>query len=249
MDIALPIGYWITFFFYASACCLCVLRNKMLENVSALMGLITNAGCLVIIVAWSGQAPVFYLFESLMLASFVLAGVGVLCARQEEQLPDVRLWVWLEVLLLVGIAACLDKKPSPHLYDHNDLYILLFHVIRVAVISLTLFSSALYVQSRFDSRKGNSISYHRAHQGRNFLMLGALLFLTAEYIGILWCLRGWGDFWQWGAGFFQSTLVVVFFMMAVHVPGSNHRPGAWRPRLGAMSGFLVFTLSVIRSMF
>jgi hypothetical protein len=249
MKAALVIGYWVTCFFYVLAFCFSVLRKEKPENFSALTGVIANAVCLVLIVAWSGQAPAFQLFESLMLAAFILAGVGFFYSKQEEHLPDVRFWVWLEVLLLMGIAAFLDKKPSPYLYDHNYLYIILFHIIRIAVVSLTLFSSALYIQSRFDIRKGNGIANQRAHQGRNFLVLGALLFLTAEYIGIHWCLRGWGDFWQWGAGFLQSTLIIVFFMIAIHVPGSNYRPGNWRPRLGVLSGFLVFIFSAIRSMF
>ena len=164
-------------------------------------------------------------------------------------MPDVRFWVWLEVLLLFGVAGFTDKTPPPYIYDHGYLYILLFHLIRVVVVSLTLFASALYLQSRFDIRKGNSASFHRAYQGRNFLILSAVLFLTAEYVGIHWCLNGWGDFWQWGGGFLQSTLIIVFFMLAVHVPGSNHRPGNWRPRLGLLSGFLVLGLSILRSMF
>ena len=249
MKTALVSGYLATFFFYSLAFCFSVLRKQKPENLAALAGLIANTVSLILIVAWSGQAPAFHLFESLMLAAFILAGVGISCSKQEEHLTDVRFWVWLEVLLLLGIAAFFDKTPSPYIYDHNYLYILLFHVIRIAVVSLTLFSSALYLQSRFDIRKSHSVSYQRAYQGRNFLILGALLFLTAEYVGIHWCLRGWGDIWQWSGGFFQSTLIVVFFMLAVHVPGSNHRPGNWRPRLGLLTGFLVLGLTVLRSIF
>ncbi len=249
METALVIGYWVTFCFYLLAFCFCVLKERKFENFTAWAGFITNIASLILIVAWSGQAPAFNLFESMIFAACILAGIGVLCSKQEAHLPDVRFWVWLEVLLMLGIAAFFEKKPSHYLYDHNYIYILLFHVMRIAVISLTLFSSALYIQSRFDIRKSNSIAYQRAYQGRNFLILGALLFLTAEYVGIHWCLRGWGDFWQWSAGFFQSTLIVLFFMIAVHVPGSNYRSGNWRPRLGILSGFLVLTFTAIRSMF
>lgn len=249
MKVGMAVAFWTAFFFYGSAFCFRLLKKRKVENFSALTGLFANAVGLILIIAYSGQAPAFHPFESLILASLILAGIGILCSRQEEHLPDVRIWVWLEVLLLLGIAAFCSKTPSPYIYDHNFLYILLFHVIRIAVVSLTLFSSALYIQSRFDSREGNAVALHRAHQGRNFLILGAIFFLIAEYIGIHWCLRGWGDFWQWGAGFFQSTLIIVFFMIAVHVPGSNYRPGNWRPRLGLLSGFLVLTLSAIRSMY
>ena len=249
MKAALLGAYWMTFFCYACALGFNIFRKKRIENFWAWAGLTVNAVGLIINTILSGQAPAFHVFETLLFAAFLLTGVEILCSRHEETFPDVRFWVWLEVMILLGIAVFAHKSPSPYLYDHNYLYILLFHVIRTAVLSLTLFSSALYLQARFDIQKGNSASFHRAHQGRNFLLLGAVLFLVAEYVGIHWCLNGWGDFWQWGAGFLQSTLVIVFFMLAVHVPGSNHRPGNWRPRLGLLSGFLVLGLSLLRSAF
>jgi len=247
MKDALAFTYWVSFFFYALAFCFCAMRKKNAENLTALTGLLANIAGLVVIVLWSRHTPAFRLFESLMLAAVILAGIGFLFSRQEKKVPDVRFWVWLEILLIMALIAFAEKAPSPFGYDYNAFYILLFHALRVVVVPLTLFSSALYIQSRFDMREGNAVALNRAHQGRNFLLLGAMLFLTAEYIGIHWCLRGWGDFWQWGAGFFQSTLIVVFFMLAVHVPGSNHRPGNWRPRLGMLCGFLVLALTAIRS--
>jgi hypothetical protein len=249
MKTPLIYAYWAAFIFYALAFCFNALRHKKIENLMGLAGLTANTACLVILIMWSRHAPAFRPFEALMLAAFILAGIVFLFTMQEEKLPNVRFWVWLEILLIMGISVFPEKAPSPFGYDYNDLLILLFHALRVVVVSLTLFSSAFYIQSRFDSQGKNAAALHRAHQGRNFLILGAILFLTAEYIGIHWCLRGWGDFWQWSAGFFQSTLIVVFFMVAVHVPGSNHRPGNWRPRLGMLSGFLVLILTALRSMF
>lgn len=249
MKAALIGAFWVTFFCYACALGFNIFRRKKAENLLAWVGLAVNAAGLIINTILSGQAPAFLMFEILLLAGFILAGLGISCSSQEETLPDVRFWVWLEVLLLFGIAGFADKAPPPFIYDHNYILILLFHIIRVVVVSLTLFASALYLQSRFDIRKGNAVSFNRAYQGRNFLLLSAVLFLTAEYLGIHWCLHGWGDFWQWGGGFLQSTLIIVFFMLAVHVPGSNHRPGNWRPRLGLLSGFLVVGLSLVRSMF
>ncbi|MBN1930252.1 MAG: hypothetical protein JW786_01410 [Desulfobacterales bacterium] len=249
MKPALVITYWMSFFFYAAAFGFSLLRKKKAENSAAFLGSIVNAIGLAILSMWSGQAPVFQLYESLIFSALILFGVGICCSKQEEKFPNVRIWIWLEILLLLGIAGFAQKAPSIYLYDHNYHLILLFQILRIAVVPLTLFSSALYIQSRFDIREGNTSAMHRAHQGRNFLIISSMLFLTAEYIGIHWCLRGWGDFWQWSAGFFQSTLIVLFFMLAIHIPGSNHRPGNWRPRIGILSGFLILFLTVIRSVF
>jgi len=247
MKNTLILFYAITFLFYFLTFGFCILRKKILENLMALIGLIANVICMVVLMVWSGHAPVYRLFESLMLGALILSVLGFLFSRQEGKIPDLRFWVWLEILLIMGIAAFARKEPNPFGYDYDDLYIIMFHALRIAVVSLTLFSSALYIQSRFDSRNSNSLAFYRAHLGRNFLILGAALFFIAEYVGIHWCLRGWGDFWQWGAGFFQSTLIVMYFMLAVHIPGSNHRPGSWRPRLGIVSGFLILALMAIRS--
>jgi ABC-type transport system involved in cytochrome c biogenesis permease subunit len=247
MKSALPVVFWITFLFYSLTFIFTLLRKKKAEAISSAAGLISNISGLIMLVLLSGHAPVFRLFESFMLGAFFLAIMGVLFTSQEKKLPDVRFWVWLEMMLLMGITALANKEPAPFAYDYNDLYIVFFHFLRIAVVAITLFSSALYIQSRFDNKRGDSIAVYRAHQGRNFLILGALLFLTAEYVGIRWCLRGWGDFWQWGPGFFQSTIIVLLFMLAVHVPGSNHGQGKWRPRLGIICGFLILGLIAYRS--
>ncbi|SPD75500.1 membrane hypothetical protein [uncultured Desulfobacterium sp.] len=247
MKSPLAIIFWVTFLFYAFTFLFTLLRKRRAESLGAIAGLIANIAGLFILVTISRHAPVFRLFESLMLGSALLAIIGLLFSSQEEKLPDVRFWVWLEMLLIMALAAFSVKEPSFFGYDYNDPTIVLFHGLRVAVISITLFASALYIQSRLDIKRGNSIAINRAHQGRNFLLLGAMLFLTAEYTGIRWCLRGWGDFWQWGPGFFQSTIIVLLFMLAVHVPGSNHRQGNWRPRLGIISGFLILALIAYRS--
>ncbi len=145
METALVASYWATFFFYALACCFNIIRQQVLEDLSAWAGLIVNIASLILIVAWSGQAPAFDLFESMIFAACMLAGIGILCSKQEEHLPDVRSWVWLEVLLLLGVSVFLEKKPSLYLYDHNYTYILLFHLMRFSVIFLNLFFSALYI--------------------------------------------------------------------------------------------------------
>jgi hypothetical protein len=235
------------FLFYASAFALRLLDFRRAEHLVGLLALVANAACLTLLTVSSGNFPVFELFESFLLATFVLGLLGLFCARPENRIPDTRTWVWLEILLLLFIILFSAKNASPPVYDHNDLYIVLFHGLRIITLSVMLFSSALYIQVRVERKRGVSAN-KTSHKGRNFLVLGAVLFLAAEYVGIIWCQNGWGDFWHWSAGFFQSTLIVLYLMLVFHVPGKNYRAEGIRSLLGGTSGFFVLGMILIRSM-
>lgn len=240
--------YFTTFSFYALAFVFCLLRWIKAERCFALTGLGANAAFLVLIHRVSGHFPVFNVFESFLLATFILTCLGQFWNKAGHTLPDVRTWVYTEILILLAITLLFPKTPSPYLYDHDDLYIILFHGLRVVAMSVMLFSSAQYIQYRREGKRGEPGNDH-GRLGRNFLLLSATLFLTAEYVGIIWCQRGWGHFWMWNEGFFQSTLIVLYLMLAFHLPGRGRRAeGIWS-LLGSMSGFVMLGVMIIRSIY
>ncbi len=243
----LVFSYWTTFFCYASVFALRLLELRRAENWFGFLALIANAACLTFLTVSGGNLPVFELFESFLLATFVLGLLGLFLAEPEGRIPDTRTWVWLEILLLLFIILFSEKSASPPVYDHNDLYIVLFHGLRIITLSVMLFSSALFIQVGVERKRGGSAN-GTFHKARNFLVLGAVLFLAAEYVGILWSQNGWGDFWHWNAGFFQSTLIVLYFMLVFHVPGKNVRAVAVRSLLGGLSGLFVLGMILIRSL-
>lgn len=137
------------------------------------------------------------------------------------------------------------KKNSPP-HDHTLIHIPLFHLFRIVALAFMLFSSAFFI--RFHVAETNPKQEHlHKHQGRNYLMLGAVFFLMGEYVGILWCQAGWGDFWRWSEGFFQSTFIVLYFMLALHIPVKGRRSEAIKSLVGATSGFIMLILMIIRS--
>jgi hypothetical protein len=85
-----------------------------------------------------------------------------------------------------------------------------------------------------------------SHQGRNYLVLGAVFFLSAEYVGIIWCQNGWGDFWMWSQNFLQSTLIVLYLMLALHIPGKSRKSEHIRSVIGGLSGYFMLTLTLLR---
>ena len=86
-------------------------------------------------------------------------------------------------------------------------------------------------------------------QGRNYLLLSAVMFLLGEYVGIIWCQMGWGDFWSWSQAFFQSTFIVLYLMLAFHIPGKGRFSEDIRSAVGGMTGIVVLTLTILRSFY
>ncbi len=240
-------SYLTAFLSYAAAFALRLLDLRRAEHRVGLLALVASAACLTLLTVSSGNLPVFESFESFLLSAFALGLLGLFRAGPENRIPDTRTWVWLEILILMSITLFCAKSPSPAVYDHNDLFIVLFHGLRIITLSVMLFSSALFIHARVERKRGAPAN-GTFHKGRNFLVLGAVLFLAAEYVGIIWSQNGWGDFWHWNAGFFQSTLIVLYLMLVFHVPGKNHRAEGIRSLLGCMSGFFVLGMILIRSM-
>lgn len=238
--------YTITFLLYI-ACFLCrLLKWRYAEQPIALTALVANVCTLTFATITFKHLPLFSLFESLVLAAFILGLLGIVFTKPEEQVPDVRMWVWSEIILLLGITLFFEKAPARY-YDHNYLFNCLFHGLRVVALGVTLFSSAYYLQY-WVNQKRNMPAGYLSHQGRNFLLLGSIFFLTAEYMGIIWCQNGWGDFWMWSAGFLQSTFIVLYFMLAFHIPGRSAQSERIRSLIGGMTAFVMLGLIMVRGL-
>lgn len=195
----------------------------------------------------SGNLPLFNIFESFLFMAFLLTGMGFpLIFRGESRWT--RRWVWIEIIILFIIMLFFPKEASLPVYDHGYSYIVLFHGFRCIALALMLFAAAWFIQfiiqREMDERTGML-----AHQGRNYLVLSAVFYLMGEYVGIIWCQKGWGDFWMWNQTFFQSTLVVLYLMLAFHIPGKGRKAEDVRCVIGGFSGFFTLILSVVRSMY
>ncbi|MDB9822984.1 hypothetical protein OAC89_04710 [Deltaproteobacteria bacterium] len=198
------------------------------------------------IILQSGHLPVFNIFESFLLITFIMGGVGLFSINAGVYLGNVRLWVWLEILVLLGITLFFPKQPSTSQYNHSYIYIILFHLFRHVALALMLYSTAYFVQFIIQKESDDKVRY-LFHQGRNFLILSAVIFFMAEYVGIIWCLKGWGDFWSWSQNFLQSTMIVLYLMLAFHIPTLGRRSIVVKSMVGGLSGFVMLTLVIIRS--
>jgi hypothetical protein len=140
------------------------------------------------------------------------------------------------------------KEASVRVYDHGYVYIVMFHAFRYIALALMLLATAWFIQFII-RREMDERTSMLAHYGRNYLLLAAVFYLMGEYIGIIWCQKGWGDFWMWSKTFFQSTFVVLYLMLAFHIPGKGRKAEDIRCVIGGLSGLFFLTLTIMRSMF
>jgi hypothetical protein len=217
-----------------------------LEPVAGIAALIANGVSLLFICQTAGHFPGFNIFESFLLVTFLLGLFGVLLKGPREYADKIRFWVWLEILILFGVTLFFPKEPAFSLYNYGYINIILFYMFRYMSLALMLYSSAYYIQFIIQREKEERTRL-LSQQGRNFLVLSAGIFLMSEYVGIIWCQKGWGDFWTWGTTFFQSTFIVLFLMLAFHLPGKGKFSEDIKAIIGGLTGFVVLTLTIVRS--
>ena len=240
-------GYATSYFFYAVTLITYLLRWRHLWQFLSIIAVTANFLVLLFTVISSGHFPFFNVFECLLFVTFILGGLGLFCSQTEKHRLDVRSWVWIEILFLLTIALFFPKEPSFYRPNHTFLWVVLFHGFRELALATTLFSAAHFIRFRL-ARRRKQLKNHIFVLGRNFLLLSTVFFLCSEYSGMIWCQKGWGDFWHWSATFFQSTVIIFYLMFAFHIPGKNHRSDDIRSVIGAVTALVMLTVQVTKGL-
>jgi hypothetical protein len=208
-------------------------------------GLTANTIALAILFNQAGHIPVYNIFESFLLMTFILGCISFFHNSSENRMG---FWLSIEILVLICITFFFPRESAPSNYNYEFFYVISFHALRYISLALMLYSSAYFVEF-IVKRERNERTRALLHQGRNFLLLSTVLFLLSEYVGIIWCQMGWGDFWMWGVTFFQSTFIVLYLMLAFHIPGKGKYSEDIKAIFGGLTGLVVLSLTVIRSFF
>jgi len=241
------VGYATSYFFYAATLITYLLRLRIPWRYLSIIALTVNLLVLLLISISSDHFPFFNVFECLLFVTFILGGLGCFCSQTEKHRLDVRCWVWIEILFLLTIVLFFPKEPSFYRPNQTFLWVVLFHGFRNLALATMLFSAAHFIRFRLESRRRQLRNYIFL-SGRNFLLLTTVFFLCSEYSGMIWCQRGWGDFWHWSPTFFQSTLIILCLMFAFHIPGKNHRSDDIRSVIGAVTVLLMLTIQVTKGL-
>jgi ABC-type transport system involved in cytochrome c biogenesis permease subunit len=237
------VGYSTSYFFYSVTLITYLLSWRNLWQYLSIIAVTANFLVLLLITISSGHFPFFNVFESLLFVTFVLGGLGHFCSQSEKYRPDVRVWVWIEILFLLTIVLFFPKETSSYRPNHTFLWVVLFHGFRNLALATMLFSAPHFIRFQLDPRR-RQLKNHIFLGGRNFVLLTTVLFLCSEYSGMIWCQKGWGDFWHWSATFFQSTVIILCLMLAFHIPGKNHRTNDIRSVIGTLTALVILTIRV-----
>jgi hypothetical protein len=240
--------YYITIIFYGLTILFHISRVVRYEFPAACFAVIGNFLALSFIFYQGGHFPVYNTFESFLFTSFLMGLIGIFLPRINENTPAIRLFLWCEIFILLGISLLFPKVPAATGYDYGYIYKVLFHILRPVSMSIMLISTAYFIRFILQREQHERTSM-LAHMGRNYLLLSTVIFLLGEYVGIVWCQRGWGDFWMWNQDFLQSTIIILYLMLAFHIPAKGRRAEDLRALIGGLSGVVMVTLTVIRGYF
>jgi hypothetical protein len=184
--------------------------------------------------------PVFTPAASLMLVAFILGlTTFFISMRTVAPLPGRR---WAILLTIILLAAALLWPQAPPCFDYNHIYpyAVAFHFFRRLALAAALFATALFLSTfSLNVHKVKEAAIAR-HQGRTALLAATVFYLLSEDTGIIWCLNGWADVWRWTPGFIISSMVIMFLMLILHLPGGSLKNNSWYTILGLSCGPLMF---------
>lgn len=224
-----------------------LLKWKRISYCVALCAVAVNAAILTGMALSFRNLPVFNLFESLMLSAFVLAVLGIFSRSKKGGPWNVTAWIWFEVLFLVGISLLFPREPASYRPNSTFLWVVLFHGLRCVALGTGLFAAAHFILFRF-GRGGGVPEKTLFRMGRNYLLVTTILFLCSEYAGMIWCQRGWGDFWHWSGTFFQSTLIILCLMFAFHIPGKTRMSENTRSISGIVAVLVILAVKISKGL-
>jgi hypothetical protein len=240
--------YYLTIILFGLVILFHISGFRRYEFFTAFSAIVGNFFSLSLIFYQGGHFPVYNTFEAFLFTSLIMGLIGIFLPKFKGYIPAVRLYIWCEILIILGITLFFPKAPATTGYDYGYIYKILFHMLRPVSMSIMLISTAYFIQFILQ-REQNERTSMLAHMGRNYLLLSTVMFLLGEYIGIVWCQKGWGDFWMWNQDFLQSTIIIVYLMLAFHIPVKGRRAEDLRAIIGGLSGVVMVTLTVIRSYF
>jgi hypothetical protein len=126
------------------------------------------------------------------------------------------------ILFMIVTLFVADLFSSGTFRTYTDLYSvpwgldILFHQLESMAFLFMTFSSGYCLLYLFENKSWKDPAFS-LHSARNFMLVGFILFLTSQYFGSIWALKGWGDYWLWNQRFFISASVWLYAMFFLHL--------------------------------
>ena len=156
--------------------------------------------------------------ESFVTMGFVLGAMSLLLSVPTSSRRLLGRYESAATTLLYIYSLGESLEPSSYLYWYNYPSVFCFFFFRVVCTAVMLFGAAFFAVSLSSSRSVETGLKVDLRRGRNYLLLGALLFLVSEICGAWWSAKASGDFWQFSPPFFTSAATFLLFMIPFHWP-------------------------------
>jgi hypothetical protein len=229
--------------YLSSVILLCLQKDKS-SRVLFLLALVSHAAGLIFWTRQVAHLPIFTEFETFSSLGFVIGLLVLFCYWYNQF--SVQLWARLIIIGLLSAALLWPPTPPCFDYNHGYTYAILFHLFRRLALSLALFASAIFLSALLHRENAPAAAALR-HQGRNALMAAVLIYFLSEDVGIIWCLKGWADIWRWSPGFMISSMVLIYLMLALHLPGGSRKAGLWYTLVGISCGPLMLLAQLYKA--
>ncbi|GAU07402.1 hypothetical protein [Desulfoplanes formicivorans] len=164
------------------------------------------------------RLPLFGAYEALTYTAFVVGFLELWAGSSHQGLKRQTLLTGIMTsLLLFPLVFRSDVMPRPSFFLYSHPLVACFFFCRLTALGFFAHAGIAYLAGAIPSDNPN-IRLTSETRGRNFLLLGTVVFLLSEFAGSLWCYAGWGDSWRWSGNFFRSTMFFLLIMLGLHLP-------------------------------
>lgn len=212
------------------------------------VSLVLNGAVFVLFWYRSGHFPFSEGFaESYVAMGFVLAMMSLLLSDSTSSPLLLGRYESTGIILLYAFSLGESLDPSSYLYWYNYPSVFCFFFFRIVSIAVMLFGAAFFAVGLNPPRSVESGVGVDMKGGRNYLLLGALLFLVSEICGAWWSAKASGDFWQFSPPFFTSAATFLLFMIPFHWPPVWSRKRRVKTFISACIPVLILVVVMIRN--
>ena len=206
-------------------------------------------GFLVAMIFWTmHRPPLFGAYEALTYTAFVIGMLEFFLGRNNQSSVKQTLITGIvTTLILLPLVFGRDLFPRPNFFLYSNPLIICFFFCRLTALGIFGYAGISYLTATtFSSPRTEQLN--AGIRGRNFLLLGAVIFLMSEFAGSMWSYAGWGDSWRWSANFFRSTMFFLLIMLGLHMPPKWKHAGTYAPLIGGVACISIVVCVLIRQL-
>ena len=215
------------------------IRSAQAGRYAFLAGLFCLSLNLALLIFSAGRLPLYGMFESM---TTILWVVGICLYLETKPRPWAGAVPGIGAMLALGAFMCFFPLRANHdFFMYANPWVQSFFFFRLLSAGIIAYAG-IQSAAAWAGVRENQPQVHEIRRRHMLFLLGAILFLSSELSGSIWCLKGWGDSWHWSENFLQSAAIFFLIMLNFHIPSHLLRSTGIRNSLGALTSLTVVIL-------